>query len=78
MINKILKNLKNYNVQFIGYIKNGKRYIHCSFFPSLDIDDNKNWKKETVFVLDGGFWYWSIDYCVDDKKCYSFGSNGYA
>ena len=71
----IHNNFSNFNVQFVGIISNGKRRIYCNFFPSREED---NWKKHLVIMLDGGFWYWQIEYDIETGKCLNFVSNGYA
>lgn len=74
-ITKIRKNLSAYNVQFVGIEINGKKRIWCNFFRG---DNFKNWKKQVVHVLDGGFWFWQIEYVLEKDSCISFRSNGYA
>ena len=37
-----------------------------------------DWKKHKVEVDDGGFWFWRIEYDVDNGACQKFSSNGYA
>ena len=74
-IKNIHENLSKYNVQFIGIISNGKKRIYCNFLPSRFGDD---WKNDFVFVFDGGFWFWQIEYDIETGKCLNFQSNGYA
>jgi hypothetical protein len=76
-IKQILENLSKYKVQFVGIYNNNEILIHCNFFPK-SLSDIRNWKHETVFVLDGGFWFWRIVYNVKNGKCIKFRSNGYA
>ena len=74
-IKNIYDNISKYNVQFVGIISKGKKRIYCNFFPN-EIDDY--WKKDLVFVFDGGFWFWQIEYDLETGKCLNFQSNGYA
>ena len=74
-IAKIKENLSSYNVQFVGIELNGKKRIWCNFFPAKSF---KKWKKQVVMVLDGGFWYWQIQYDLESNSCVNFRSNGYA
>ncbi len=75
-IKKILAHSKEYRVQFIGVVRDGKRLIWCNFFPLRD--GFEYWKREEVRVMDGGFWFWQIEYEPSTGKCLDFISNGYA
>jgi hypothetical protein len=72
---RILQHTKEYRVQFVGVVRDGKRLIWCNFFPSRG--DYGNWKKDKVDGMDGGFWYWQIEYDPSTDKCLDFISNGY-
>ncbi len=74
-ISKIKKNISSYKVQFVGIESNGNKRIWCNFFNREDFD---SWKTDVVFVLDGGWWYWQIEYDLETKSCVNFRSNGYA
>ena len=74
-IAKIKKNLSLYRVQFVGIEIEGEKRIWCNFFSNDRID---YWKEGVVIVLDGGFWYWEIQYDVKTGECVNFISNGYA
>jgi hypothetical protein len=76
-IGKIRDNLPNYKVQFIGITVDGQKRIHCNFFPASD-DELFDWKNSYIFVIDGGFSFWRIEYDLNTKKCLNFESNGYA
>ena len=76
-IKKILEHTKEYRVQFVGVVRDGKRLIWCNFFRAADAL-GANWKREEVRVEDGGFWFWQIEYDPTAGKCLNFGSNGYA
>ncbi|PWU18394.1 MAG: hypothetical protein C5B50_09405 [Verrucomicrobia bacterium] len=79
-IAKILGNLKNYRVQFVGVTRGGRKFIWCNFFPARGNgeDDFPYWKRQKVEVMDGGFWFWHIDFDPNTGKCMNFASNGYA
>jgi hypothetical protein len=72
---RILQHTKEYRVQFVGVVRDGKRFIWCNFFPSRG--NYENWKKDKVDVMDGGFWYWQIDYDPSTDTCLNFYSNAY-
>ncbi len=74
-IPKILQHTREYRVQFVGVVRDGKRLIWCNFFPARD-GGFKNWQREEVRVLDGGFWFWQIEYDPETGKCLNFSSNG--
>ena len=78
-IPKILANTKNYRVQFVGVLRNGKKVIWCNFFPAPDKDDEFHyWKRDKVEVMDGGFSFWQIDFDPTKNSCSEFKVNGYA
>ncbi len=78
-IKKILANSSRYCVQFKGVLEKNRKIIRCNFFrASGNKDDFPYWKKQVVIVDDGGFWFWQIDYDVQQGECLSFSSNGYA
>jgi hypothetical protein len=74
---RIREHYSEYNVQFAGVIKDGKKYILCNF---LQADDSftPHWKTQYVFVFDGGFWYWRILYDPETGELIDFQINGYA
>ena len=79
-IKKILANMKKYRVQFVGVVRDGNKIIWCNFFPAPRKGDGiffSNWEQQEVRVLDGGFWFWQIDYDPGTGKCAGFVSNGY-
>lgn len=75
-IDSILKHWKEYGVQFAGISRNHKKYIFCNFFCFNE--DCSNWRTSMVFVFDGGFWFWNIEYNTDDDTCESLSINGVA
>lgn len=75
-IRNILKNIDNYNVQILGFVRDNKKIIYLNFFPSTD--NFSYWREHFVFVFDGGYYFWQIEYDIEEKKCISFNSNGYA
>lgn len=81
-IAEILKHRKQYRVQFVGIYRHGRRVIFCNFFPirfpEEKQDDAPYWKRELVEVMDGGFWYWRLDYDPETDRSSNFTVNGYA
>jgi len=79
-IKKILANSRNYRVQFVGMIRDGRKIIWCNFFPAAGEgkDEFQDWRKERVEVEDGGFYYWKIEYDPATGECSKFYPNGYA
>lgn len=72
----ILNQISDYKVQFVGIITNGRKIIHCNFFPKGE--DFKYANKEYVFVFDGGTSFWRIDYDIENNACLNFEVNGKA
>ena len=81
-IAEILKHRKQYRVQFIGRYHKGRKIILCSFFPIRfpedKHDDAPEWRQQLVEVMDGGFWYWRVEYDSQTDRCGDFDVNGYA
>jgi hypothetical protein len=73
-INLIRERFLNYRVQFVGIAVDGKRRIHCNFFPNKE--SFSYWKESYVFVFDGGYSFWRIDFDINSGKCLKFESNG--
>ena len=76
-IKKIQEHAKEYRVQFVGIVRDGKRLVLCNFFRADDVDE-PDWRHNEVRVMDGGFWYWRIEYDPSVEKCLNFSSNDYA
>ncbi|MBP7831009.1 MAG: hypothetical protein KA248_13940 [Kiritimatiellae bacterium] len=77
----ILAHAPGYRVQFIGVEEEGRLLIRCNFFPASREgaeDRFPQWRKEVIEVLDGGFWFWQIDYDVETGACRGLSINGEA
>ena len=77
----IRTNKNKFRVQFIGENRDGQKVILCNFFPAHRSDDREAfeyWKRQKVEVMDGGFWFWQIEYDPETDRCSQFRSNGYA
>lgn len=75
----ILAHAPGYRVQFTGVEEEGHRLIRCNFFPAGRAGESERfpgWKEQTVVVLDGGFWFWQIDYDVETGACRGLSING--
>jgi len=72
----IANRLQQYRCQYFGIIVNGKKGIYCNFFHRDGHDEN--WRTEPLFVLDGGDWYFQLEYEVEKKQCLKFRVNGEA
>lgn len=72
---KIREHFGEYRVQFSGVIEDGKKYIHCNFFPA--VRSFPDWEHQYVCVFDSGFWYWNILYDPLTGELSRFQINGY-
>ena len=73
-IKEISHHTKEYRVQFRGVIHDGRKLVHCNFFPtSIKFP---YWKQEEVSVSDGGYWFWQIDYDPKTHECVNLVVNG--
>ncbi|MBU1693738.1 MAG: hypothetical protein KJ726_09005 [Verrucomicrobia bacterium] len=80
-VGDILAHGSVYRVQFIGLDEEGRRIIRCNFFPAGREGEPErfpDWKEQVVEVLDGGFWFWQIDYDVESGACRNLSVNGEA
>jgi hypothetical protein len=71
----IIRNrFSTYHVQFVGIMVDGRRALHCNFFPADD--DIQHDTDSYVYVLDGGASYWRINYDTQEDQCFDFDVNG--
>jgi hypothetical protein len=71
---EIYENLDQYRCQYFGIIVDGKKRIYCNFFWFTD--RRRDWRKKPVVVLDGGNWYFQLEYDVETGRCLNFMVNG--
>jgi hypothetical protein len=72
----ILENLKDYRRQYVGIVVDGEKRIWCNSF--LSENPYPDWQRLPVFVLDGGHYYWEIEYILDRDDCINFYVHGEA
>ena len=72
----ILEKLEEYRRQYVGIIVDGEKRIWCNFF--LHVHEFPDWKRDPVFVLDGGNAFWDIEYVLDKDECINFKVHGEA
>jgi len=73
---EIFTRLHKYGRQYFGIIVKGRKRIYCNFF--MNPKEFPYRFSQFVFVLDGGNYYFRIEYDVDSKTCLNFLSNGEA
>jgi len=84
----IQRNLDKYVRQYIGFVdEKGQRIIHVNFVWNHYSFWNKirgyekpndSWKSDWQFVLDGGSYYWNIDYIMTKNDFDNLNVNGIA
>jgi hypothetical protein len=68
--------LKNYKIQYVPYLnEKGQKEIWINGFCD---DFDLNWKKEIIFVHDGGNCYFTIQLNLSTGQCLEIVTNGYA
>ena len=78
-IPKILENLNEYKRQYLGIInQDGSKIICINYFFGADSENFPYWKKEVVFVFDGGYNFFNIKVNLTTKECYDLIVNGEA
>lgn len=68
--------LKDYYRQYVAFINNeGEKVVWINLFCNYF---NTDWKKNVVFVLDGGECYFNLKINIEKGFAYDFEVNGYA
>ena len=70
----IWERLDEYNRQYIGIILEGEKIIYANYF----CDSVQDWRKEFVFVMDGGDCFFQFKYGMDIKEFFDLQVNGNA
>jgi hypothetical protein len=70
----IWERLDGYNRQYIGIILAGKKVIYANYF----CDSVQDWRKDFVFVMDGGDCFFQFKYDVDSAEFFDLQVNGNA
>jgi hypothetical protein len=65
-IGQILEHLAAYRRQYVGIVVNGEKRLFVNCFRG-DPQQHSSWRQQFVYVDDGGFYYWRIQYQVDRK-----------
>ena len=76
-IGNIIRDINEYYYQCYAYARNGKNYVYINAFNNKALN-NEYWKTDIVFVLDGGEFAWSVNYCLTDDKFEDISINGYS
>ena len=69
----ILGRLARTRRQYVGIVVDGTRRIVVNCFP---IEGFPDWDRQFVFVLDGGDWFWEVQYDVASRSFLRFQYNG--
>ncbi|MBL8511425.1 MAG: hypothetical protein JNM52_07250 [Betaproteobacteria bacterium] len=59
--------LRPYNRQYLGFIRNGVRFVYGNFYPH-DLHDLKAESTDPVMVCDGGSVFWGMTYRLDTHE----------
>lgn len=70
---RILTHLPETRRQYIGIVVAGSRRVFVNCFPKESFPD---WSRQFIFVLDGGDWFWGVQYEPKGKSFLSFAYNG--
>lgn len=71
----VWEQLEEYNRQYIGMILDGKKIVYANYFcDSVETD----WRKDFVFVMDGGDCFFQFKYDVDSAEFFDLQVNGVA
>lgn len=77
---ELARKLPSYYRQYLGIVRDGRRliYINAMHQESLREDPDVDPTKGLIFVLDGGDWYFQLEYDVATRSYSEFGVNGVA
>ena len=68
------KSFLDYNKQYAGFIREGKKYIYLNALKNYKNDDT--WKKQASVVCDGGQSFFGAEYEVEKNAIIHFNCNG--
>lgn len=71
-------NIANYYRQYIGIIQGGKKMIYINAFRATMEKNFPYWRKQPVFVMDGGNGFYHVTYDVEAHRFGKVQFNGYA
>jgi hypothetical protein len=71
----ILDHFGTFDSQYLGFVDQGRRRVMCNFFAADDARQDDLWRREWITVDGGGPAYWTIEYDVDEDRCYKFWPN---
>lgn len=60
--------------QYVGYVRDGRRFVYGNFYPSRD--EISNWTAEPVIVCDGGPAFFGVEYDAGDRRIVRLNFNG--
>jgi len=76
-IQKILNHKDDYCVQIVGIIKSNERVLFLNFLDK-EFQKDESFYKNIIFIEDGGFYFWNIEYNTGKDECTSISINGEA
>lgn len=63
--------------QYVGIIRNGRRYIYGNFIPKGEVEPSMtNWRREPVRICDGGPAFFGVEYDVEKARVTHLAFNG--
>jgi hypothetical protein len=71
----ILARLPTTRRQYLGIVVDGVQRIVVNCFP---VEGFPDWDRQFIFVLDGGDWFWEVQYDVPSRTFLRFQFNGEA
>jgi hypothetical protein len=69
----VWERLDDYDRQYIGIILDGKMIVYANYFCN---SMETNWRKDFIFVLDGGECYFQFKYDADSGEFFDLQVNG--
>ncbi len=80
LLNGMIKNIKNYCFQYVGFVINNKKYIYINALQMESVQDlktiYKDWKTSPIIICDGGNSFWGVIYDLETGLFTQLSING--
>lgn len=63
-----------YHRQYVGFLREGRRFIYLNAFRWSRPEDDR-WRKKPIVVFDGGPIFFGVEYDVEAKRLLNFAYN---
>jgi hypothetical protein len=68
--------LNSWRRQYVGIVRNGKRFLYGNFFPRNDPQEHLDWRSRPIIVCDGGPAFFGAELDVAARRLTHLAFNG--